>query len=565
MKRLCYCILYLNIYILISFTLKGQSVYLEIQSERNLKTSFLDSLQSPQKFENYIALEKATEQLYEQFQKIGFIEVERKSIQKKNDSTYLATFNLGNQWKKIEVQFEPFSIDKKLLASISREITDSTFTIPLQDLASSLLKINSWKATRGDPFATTSLSQIRKRDSLVLHANLNQTNAPARTLDGIVVKGYDKFPVSYLKHYAGIKKNKLLNLEKIKEQNDLLDNLGFVRTLKPPEALFKKDSTIVYLYLEKTNHNLFDGILGFATDEETQNIQFNGYLNLELNNNLNFGEQLILNYKADGNEQQNFRTRLTLPYIAKSPFGVSGELSLFRRDTTFSTTEQIAKLLYQPSPKIQTHIGYKSFESNNLQDNILAGNTVLDLNSNFFLGGISYTQQQRSKLFPIQTQISIRGEFGSRSLPEVSDDQTRFVFSGKHQFNLNNRNAIYINNDTQFLSSDTYVTNELYRFGGINSIRGFNENSIDASLFSVLNTEYRFLLNADSYIHSIIDLGFFENEVQNTSEELYSFGIGLGLNTKAGLLRLNIANGNTREGSFQFNNTQVHVSLSAQF
>ena len=44
-----------------------------------------------------------------------------------------------------------------------------------------------------------------------------------------------------------------------------------------------------------------------VNNEETNRLQFNGYLNLELNNNLNFGEQLLVNYKADGNEQQNFR------------------------------------------------------------------------------------------------------------------------------------------------------------------------------------------------------------------------------------------------------------------
>ena len=48
-------------------------------------------------------------------------------------------------------------------------------------------------------------------------------------------------------------------------------------------------------------------------------------------------------------------------------------------------------------------------------------------------------------------------------------------------FNLNYKNSIYLKNSTQLLNSENYLTNELFRFGGINSIRGFNENSIDAS------------------------------------------------------------------------------------
>jgi Outer membrane protein len=113
--------------------------------------------------------------------------------------------------------------------------------------------------------------------------------------------------------------------------------------------------------------------------------------------------------------------------------------------------------------------------------------------------------------------------------------------------------------------SDTFITNELFRFGGITSIRGFDENSIDASFFSVLNTEYRYAFNASIYMHSIIDIGYFENQVFLQKEKLYSFGIGLGLQTKAGLFKLNIANGNSNKQDFEFSNTKIHISLTSRF
>ncbi len=48
-----------------------------------------------------------------------------------------------------------------------------------------------------------------------------------------------------------------------------------------------------------------------------------------------------------------------------------------------------------------------------------------------------------------------------------------------HHLELNSKNSIFIKNQSYYLQSDSYVINELYRFGGINSIRGFNENSLD--------------------------------------------------------------------------------------
>ena len=115
------------------------------------------------------------------------------------------------------------------------------------------------------------------------------------------------------------------------------------------------------------------------------------------------------------------------------------------------------------------------------------------------------------------------------------------------------------------MSSDTYLTNELYQFGGINSIRGFGENSIDASFYSVLNTEYRYQFNNNMYLHSIIDLAYFENQNIDLKEKLYSFGFGIGLKTSPGILKFSIANGITENQDFNFSNTKFHISIRSEF
>ncbi|MAY53866.1 MAG: hypothetical protein CMC75_11475, partial [Flavobacteriaceae bacterium] len=286
---------------------------------------------------------------------------------------------------------------------------------------------------------------------------------------------------------------------------------------------------------------------------------------LELNNNLNFGEQLIVNYKADGNEQQNFRAKVTMPYILKSPFGVGLELKIFKRDSTFVTTEQLAQISYQINPISSVYGGYKGYESNNLLDLAVAGTAVEDYTSKFLITGGTLVLPQESALFPKKTELQLQTEIGSRESKGTNEDQLRGLITVNHIFNLNDTNAIYLQNTTGALLSDTYFTNELFRFGGINSIRGFNENSIDASLYSVLNTEYRYIFNQGLYLHSIIDLGYFENDILEVKEKLYSFGIGLGLQTRGGLLRFNLANGNSENQDFRFSNTKIHLSLTSRF
>ncbi len=564
LKYFFYLILYLNIYTIFSDGLHSQILYLNISAEKELSEGLKDTLNFRSEFPNLKLLQSETDSLSVKFQKLGFIESRLQELRQQNDSVFEARFELGNRWREIQIRYSAENFSKTELKRVSEEVTDEFFLLELSKVETAMKYLNSILVNRGDPFARIQLSAVEKIDSKRLSAELSTFQNKKRTIDRIVIKGYEKFPASFLKYYSDIRPGKTFEREKVIEQNELLNNLGFVRTLKPPEALFRKDSTALYLYLEKRNNNLFDGILGFATNEETNRIEFNGYLNLELNNNLNYGEQLLINFKADGREQQNFRVRTRLPYLFKSPFGVSLELRIFKRDSTFSTTDQQAKLDYQLSPKSNLYAGYKSYESSNLLDEVLVG-VVEDYESRYLLAGASFTTLQAQPFFPVKTLVTLDTEIGNRESSGVSEAQFRILGRLSHIFNLNDRNSIYLNTEGSVLSSDTYLVNELFRFGGINSIRGFDENSIDASLFTVLNTEYRFLFGPTTFIHSIIDFAYFENQVLDLKEELYSFGIGLGLQTEAGVFRLNIANGISDDQNFKFSNTKIHLSLSSRF
>jgi len=557
--------LYLNICIGFLCNLNAQKLQLSIVGENAVSESLLDSINLPSSFNNYMSLKQELDSLGVRLARFGFIENSFKKLLKKNDSSYVATFYFGPQFKSIKIYYSQMDFSKKELINISSEIKDTYFVIPFITIERSLQKLNSIKSNEGDPFSRLKLNEIKKQDNFTLSAQLNLISGKKRTIDNIIVKGYEKFPMSFLKYYSGLRKKSVFNKEKVRKQSEALNSLGFVSNIKAPEVLFEKDSTSIYLYLKKEKDNLFDGILGFATDEETQKLTFNGYLNLELNNNLNFGEQFTLNYKADGNDQQNFRVKVAMPYIFKTPVGLELELKIFKRDSTFVTTEQDARLTYQINPSTNSYLGFKGYESSNLLDEPLLDSTVKDYNSNNIIAGFSFIKLQSNDLFPIKTSLFINSEIGSRTQERVKEAQFRFTGVLNYIFNLNFKNSIYLQNTSAFLTSDTFLTNELYRFGGINTIRGFNENSIDASFYSVVNTEYRYQFNNNIYIHSIIDFAYFENQVLSIKEKLYSFGLGLGLQTNAGIIKFNIANGITDNQDFNFSNTKIHISISSRF
>ena len=539
-------------------------MHLKFKAQDPISQSTIDSLNLNATFNNYLNLKEEADTLHHYLESIGFIENEMRSLKKKNDSTYVVFYHLGSKYKSIQLFYSEKDFSKRELLQVSKKVTDTYFILPFNAIETSIDKLNVLKTKNGNVFARIKLENItKKRNSLF--ADVKLLKGDSRNIDSIIVKGYDKISKSHIKYYAGIKKGKKFNKSKLIEKNNILNSLGFVSVTKPPEILFKKDSTIVYLYLKKEKNNLFDGILGFATDENSQKLIFNGYLNLELNNNLNFGEQFLLNYKADGNDQQKFRARLTLPYLFKTPFGIITELKIFKRDSTFSTSDQLIKVKYQISPNSKTYLGYKSYESSNLRKDNSLYIDVEDYTSNFLLTGVSYTKTQNNVLFPIKTEIYLDSEIGSKETKNTNETQVRASLMFHYIFNLNYKNSIYLKNSTQLLNSENYLTNELFRFGGINSIRGFNENSIDASFYSVLNSEYRYQFNQDIYVHSIIDFAYFENKIIALKQKLYSFGVGIGLQTGTSIIKFSIANGNAENQNFNFSNTKIHIGISSKF
>ena len=385
-----------------------------------------------------------------------------------------------------------------------------------------------------------------------------------RAIDDIVIKGYEKFPRSFLKYYLKVKSGDDFNLNEIKEKTERLNNLNFANQTRSPEVLFTKDSTTLYFYIEKVKSNTFDGFLGFGTNEETNKLEFDGYLNLNLINSLNFGESLRLNYKSDENDQKTFSVQANLPYLFRSALGTQVDLNIFKKDSSFTTVNQSFDLFYQLNATQRLFLGLSAVQSNNLlTQNLL---DIQDFNSTFYnLKYELFKPQFQNFLFPINLSLFVKVGLGQRKVENEKVDQQLFDLSASKIFNLNSKNSVYLKASGAGLISDNLFTNELLRFGGINSIRGFEENSLLASIHGVLNSEYRYRLNPSIYIHTIIDAAYLENDISLTKEKLFGFGFGFGILTKAGLLKFNYANGKFENQKFKLSNSKIHLSLNANF
>jgi hemolysin activation/secretion protein len=134
---------------------------------------------------------------------------------------------------------------------------------------------------------------------------------------------------------------------------------------------------------------------------------------------------------------------------------------------------------------------------------------------------------------------------------------------------LNKKNIIHINSQNYYLQSNKYIANELFRFGGFNSVRGFTENSLQGYFTTAILTEYRYALSSNLYIHSILDYCLYKNksglQINDKTQNLIGAGLGIGLQTKNGMLKLALANGSAKNQQFEIYNSIIHISYNVKF
>ncbi|WP_299778391.1 POTRA domain-containing protein [uncultured Formosa sp.] len=557
--------LFITLFFLISPKVLCQNLILKIHGETDHETEVIDSITYKNKHTNYRSILNSIDTLSKQLNKIGYIAHSIKDSKKSNDSTIQAFVSLHKKYDHIYIKYLDTDVSPIILQSLNIPSQGNTIILSFNETETELQRLNTKLTENGLPFSSLKLENIIIENDSVKAELKTSKQIKVRHIDNIIIKGYEKFPKKYIKHYVQLKKGSVFNMNNIIKKTNRINKLTFANLIRDPEVLFTRDSTTIYIYVEKQKSNNFDGYIGFATNENTNKLEFSGYLDMLLRNNFNYGETISFLYRSEENEQKTFNLDVDAPYIFKSPIGANVELNIFKKDSSYSTIDQSLNLYYQINTYHKAYLGVSSTQSNNLLENTVIS-TINEYKSSFYQTRYNFINTTKNSiLFPTKTYADFELGFGSRTYNNTKENQILFNTEIHHIFNLNESNSIYTRITAGALQSDTYLENELLRFGGINSIRGFEENSLTANLFGVFNLEYRYQLNPTIYINSITDFSYFENKITLQKENLFSIGVGFALLTKAGLLKLVYANGKTEKQPLNVNNAKIHLSITTSF
>ncbi|WP_432673020.1 hypothetical protein [Flavobacterium sp. SM2513] len=531
----------------------GQQLSLKIVSDSEVENTKIDSLGYLQKHSNTKSILAEAQNFSHKLLQLGYLENQLTDSQKINDTLYQFNFNLGIQTQSIHIK-----IDK---ASTFLSFPNDTIILPINKTELFLQQKLSELELKGYSLATVQLVDF-KREKNQLFASLKIDSNKKRYLNEIVINGYEKFPEGHKKNIQRLYRKKTFNKNNLNKIYKDFNAFRFINQNRYPEILFSDDSTKVYVYLEKAKANRFDGYIGFANDENS-NLKFTGYLDLSLINILNSGEELNLYWKSDDDKQVTFNAGIEIPYIFKSPLGLKANLTIYKQDSTFQNTKTGLDLGYYFTHNKKLYLGYQSTESSDIQNSNNA--FISDFESTFVTSTFEYKDYIDDALFPMKTRFIFKTGLGERSSKIETNQQTFFELNFSHNLYLDKRNVVNLKSQNFYLNSTKFIINELYRFGGIQSIRGFNENSLQANTFISILTEYRFILSPNLYIHSVLDYGYYQDQTSNTSNRLLGIGFGLGIQSKNGLLNLIYANGTTDEQVIKSANSVVQIKFVTNF
>lgn len=550
-------------------TSKSQALQLKIIGKTAVETKTIDSIGYSTKHQNAKQIINEINIVSKKLTKIGYINNQILDKIKENDSSYLGKISLAKKTKNIHIYIG--IKNNTYLADLNTTNQDSIILSYSQ--TESFLKHTLQKLeTNGYALAKVKLINIRqKKDDL--YADLSISTNNKRNLNAIEIKYTSEqhkklFPKGAEKQINKKYKNKIFNQETVKDIHHDFEQFGFINQIKYPEILFTKDTTKVFAYLEKSKANNFDGYLGF-NNTENEKIRFNGYLDITLVNAIRNGEEVSIYWKSDGNNQKIFNANLNIPYLFNSPLAIKGQINIFKQDSIFQNTKTALQLGYFLNYNKRIYLGYESTESSDIQN--LNSENLTDYKNTFYTTSLEFKKYNtKNKLFSIKSYLNLTLGAGKREITTNTSLKQNFInLNIMNDFYINEKNIINIKNQNYYLKSSNYITNELFRFGGINSVRGFSENSLQANLMFALMTEYRYIIAPNLYFNSILDYSYYEDstiisDIKN-NEKLLGIGIGLGVETLNGLLKFAITNGKTKNEEIKFYNTNITISYNVKF
>jgi len=555
-------------FLIFSFSIHAQKKYeLIFQTDEHLKvnnqikTSFKDSNEVKQSLNKlkYKAIKK------------GYLLAGIDSI-KYTQKSCSVWFYAGERFKSIQVKTnEPLS--GNYISATLRE--KMLFFIPFnpKELQKFMFAIHNDLLNNGYPLSSVYLDSIES-DEKNCKATLIVNKGKFFTISKIHVRGDSSINNSLVSKIIGVKEGDIFNQQKMNLISKNIEEIGYLKEIKKHELLFTNEGTELFVYVKSSSSSSINGAIGLQPNVESSRIGITGELNLKLINILNQGENMLINWRSIQAQTQALNATFNYPYLFKSPMGIDLNFNLYKRDTTFLDLKTKIGVSYILRNGNMIKMFYQNANSTVLKNGGNSGvlNNLSNVKNDFY--GVSFSKRKLDYLPNPSKGFFLLTEFAVGNRKSQLTDTSNFEKSTTYKANLSieyylplyKRHILKIANKTELYFAPVIYQNELYRFGGLQSLRGFNEEEIFASNRSVITLEYRFLLDKNSNIFAFYDQGFYENTSTDfIFDRPFGFGAGLSFGTNLGIFSVSLAIGKQFDNPLIIRNSKIHFGYIAYF
>ena len=475
--------------------------------------------------------------------------------------------DLGDRFSEIEIR----NLQDTELNIFKRKNKSATFSP--DELSAFLVDKLSVFSNQGFPFVNVSLDSI-EIENLKIRAVIKLNKGRYFTLRKIHIRGDSSISNSTIHGIIDYSIDEVYSEEKIGAIDQKIKQTSFISTIKPSEIMYTNDGFELFLYLKSTKVSYLRGALGLQPNPISQRMALTGELNLKLENALKKGELFKFNWRSIKPQTQRMKLNLNYPYLFQSPFGIESNLLLYKRDSTFLDLNTELNVSYSLKNGFRIRAHYRFMSSSILSggSSSLEFSNLNSYRTNAY--GLSIERQALDNIVnPSKGRIlNAKLYVGQRILSGDSTDaaEKNTTYLGnilyREYVSIFPRHVLLFGLLFDFYTSPTIFENELFRFGGLNTLRGFNEEQLFASTKGQLTFEYRFLLDENSNVFLFYDQCFYENtSVSYKNDHPLGFGGGISFGSKIGIFSITYALGREQANPIDFRSSKIHFGYTAYF
>ncbi|MEO9483271.1 MAG: hypothetical protein ABJG47_07495 [Ekhidna sp.] len=428
----------------------------------------------------------------------------------------------------------------------------------------------------GYPFASIKLDSGILENS-ILKSSLVIDPGPSINYDSAYFFTVLKTNESYVYQLLDIEPGNPFSERDYRTIEQKIERSSFLTIQRPTDLSFKNNKAKTYLDIKEHASSTFQGVIGLQQIQNGKTTAV-GALELDVQNLFRSGKQFKFAWERFAEESQSLNIFYKHPFFLNSKLSPSFSFGILKQDTTFLTRRTSVGLNTYVAPKIELSFEFETTNGTLISSDVsvIANTGLADFKRKTY--NVQLSKGHFSSLGKLKNDIIWRfsSSGGTKkiqeniSLPDSYYDSIRletnfyrFEADIAYQIKILKRQSFFHHIRAGTLQSEELLSNELYRLGGLNSLRGFNEKQFFGKSYVLSRVEFRSFFENRSYAYVFYDHLFFSRELR--TDQPYGVGLGFALATSTGQFSFALAVGNSADQNISFSAMKAHFGYISRF